>query len=191
LTVLGKDYVFIHVYKTGGMSMRSLLTDGEYILSGHATALEAKAYIRDRWSELFSFGFVRNPFTWMVSLFQFVLRVKDHHSHDTVVGQTFVEFLGFVQDRIRHGKDYYTLSGALCDNHGVPLVGRVGRFERFEQDVLEICQRIGVHKEIPHLNAGSYDDISHYYKNPRAKSLVLETFARDFEIFGYETAPPA
>jgi hypothetical protein len=191
LTVLGKNYVFVHIYKTGGMSIRSMLPDGEYVFRGHATAREVRGFIGERkWGELYSFGFVRNPFTWMISLYEFIKADRSHRHHATVRTLSFDQFLWFARQKVAAG-EYYTLTQALCDDSGVPLVTRVGRFEAFEEEVADIFRELGRGRvKVLSVNRGRRVRVDDYYRSQPAVDLVLKTFGKDFEVFGYNTTPP-
>ena len=195
---LGRNFVFIHVYKTGGMSVRWLLRGGKRIGSKHQTASDAKSFLGARWDSLFSFGFVRNPFTWMVSLYEYIRRENDNWEHAQVSKMSFPAFLEYHRKYLgtrdlRPGepRHYYTMTEALCDESRVPLVSLVGRFERFEQDVRDICKRLNVFAPmIPRSNVGNYRSVSEYYADPACAEIVRDTLAVDFEVFGYDKGLP-
>jgi hypothetical protein len=63
-----KKFIFVHVQKTAGTSLRRVLrenaSDARQWHGRHGHASSGIAEIgRERWDQFFSFGFVRNPWT--------------------------------------------------------------------------------------------------------------------------------
>ena len=170
-----KKFLFIHIAKTGGTSVRAALQkhrwrDPYYApiwiaskLSGlvkhevgiklprHAKAITAKEMLpHDFYESLFKFAFVRNPWDLQVS---------------SITPQT----------------DY------LVDLKGNLIVDFIGHYETLQQDFDECCKRIGIPKiTLPHRRKA--DDRLAYrdYYTAETQVLVSEAFARDIEILGYE-----
>lgn len=192
MSVVGRNFCFVHVYRTGGTSLTSVLKEcgGKLVPPWHPPAWYVKEKIVEKWDDVFSFGFVRNPYSWMVSLYEYIKNTG--HIHNAIVRKmSYLEFLHFAREKVLEQK-YYTLTEALCDKNGVPLVNFVGRFENLQRDACLILKKIGVHREnIPRLNSGRRKaGPGLYYRNPRAVDLILETFDRDFLVFGYDSTPP-
>jgi hypothetical protein len=66
-------FIFVHVPKTGGTSIESLLD-----LSGakHNTARQYRNFFPDVWKRYFSFAFVRNPWDRVLSFYMFRKQVR-------------------------------------------------------------------------------------------------------------------
>src|SRR4051812_8912952 len=105
-----KKFIFIHIYKVAGTSIRRLLdkyndkkfsdfpvTDNIKFwfarhyrpLSGysleHVRAKEIQEMISPgQFEEYFKFSFVRNPWDWQVSLYHFMLQDKTHRQHKLI-----------------------------------------------------------------------------------------------------------
>ena len=101
-----KKFIFIHIYKTGGTSIRRCLEkyDSSYnffhfikskftensvlrptLTHKHSDAKTIRKTIgAEIYDNYFSFCFVRNPWEWQVSLYNFILRSKRNHHHNKI-----------------------------------------------------------------------------------------------------------
>ena len=205
-----RKFVFVHVQKTGGTSLRRALRkqppDARLWHGAHGHASSGIAEIgRDQWERYFSFGFVRNPWDRLVSHYSMIRdRIADltveqrrearpfeielwnyvlHFSDD------FESFLdnctGLIRDRDCYKSFLFNQVDYLSDQDGKLAVDFVGQFENFQADASEALQRIGIEAEIPRLNTSKRSDYRDYY-TARTRDLVARRFARDIEAFGYE-----
>ena len=196
-------YLYIHVYKVAGQSVKLALRRQEYRhlplvrtplaillesplaytfrpLGPHASAREIRDLLgADAFASYFKFAFVRNPWDWQVSLFHFIQQNKLNHQRRLVSSMTFDEYIEWRVTEDRHLQSEY-----LCDRHGDLLVDFVGRYERLAQDFNEVSSRLGLETSLPHVNATSHRDYRSYYDD-RTKALVADAFAEDIERFGY------
>lgn len=149
-------------------------------LPTHATAKQIKKMYPREWSEYFTFAFVRNPWSWQVSLYFFVLQTKYNHHHE------IVKSLGSFRDYIRWRVDGHKklLSDFVFDESEQRLVDYVGRIETLERDFEEICERVGVDVILPHKNKSKHRDYREYYDD-ETRELVAQHFAPDIDAFGY------
>ena len=113
------------------------LTAAEYLRYGYVSP--------EVFQQFFKFAFVRNPWARMVSIYR-------HLSY----GVTFRDYLlGEFQRRV--WKDMYWFVRPqyefVYDEDGRLLVDFVGRFERLQEDFLQVCQRMGLAPmRLPHVN---------------------------------------
>lgn len=212
------QFLFIHIAKTGGTSVRAALarrrwTDPWYWpmfvcsrlshLSGHriatklprhAKAIAAKELLpRERFDALFKFAFVRNPWDLQVSSFHHIRRERPQHLGDH---QDFAAFLRWKLDPERPPQYHIDTSielqtDYLIDLRGNLIVDFIGRYERLEQDFTEACTRIGIRPpKLPHRRQANDRgaDYRRYYDNGTAE-LVAKHFAPDIERLGYRFDP--
>ena len=73
-----KEFIFFHLYKTAGTSLRHVLKpycglneSKHYNVNGYLTNAD-----KDIYEKYFTFGFVRNPWDWQVSLYHYMLKSK-------------------------------------------------------------------------------------------------------------------
>ena len=202
-------FIFVHVYKVAGTSIRAALSPYVYNpqkliqnrvlrrlgmknalfcrynalhqLNGHATAKEMKETLPSSvFNNYFKFSFVRNPWDWQVSLYKFGLTYETHHQRDLI--SSFGSFDEYLEWRIN--EDKHLQKDFLADESGNLLVDYVGKIENINQDFSFICEKIGIQAELPHLNKSPHDHYTSYY-NPHTISMVAEAFAEDIECFDY------
>ena len=198
--------VFVHVQKTGGLTVTRLLrrnvSDLHVVGARHGFAVEGMKGSED-WAEFFKFAFVRNPWDRLISWYSMVESMQEtrhkkqnnmwHYVHDN--SSTFEEFIRNCTDEVnmKRGVNYsfaYNQIDYLTDRKGRLLVDFIGRFENFEKDLREAFDRIDIKLEtIPRGNRSAHKHYSTYY-TPETELLVRDRFKRDIEYFGYEFERP-
>jgi hypothetical protein len=214
LLSLRYNFLFVHIAKTGGTSVRSALAplrwrDPHYYvaflcsrlshatghrlgikLPRHAKAIAAQEMLpHDLYARLFKFAFVRNPWDLQVSSYYHIRRERPQ-----LLGphQDFESFLRFKLDPGRPYQYHIDTSIELQSDYLVDLRGRlivdfVGRYERLVQDYGEACRRIGIPaRDLPHRRRATdrERDYRPYYPDGLAE-LVATHFRQDIEMLGY------
>nr|WP_272508213.1 sulfotransferase family 2 domain-containing protein [Salinibacter ruber] len=198
-----KNTIFVHNYKVAGQSIKQALRrwaspkwqremswlDRQFARVGfreksdypsHLTAMEIRERFPEIWDDYFTFGFVRNPWAWQVSLYFYMLETESHHQHDLIASmEDFDEYIHW-----RVNEDKHLQSEFFCDADGRLMVDYIGRLESIREDFQTICEQIGVEASLPHKNASSHRDYRTYYSD-RSRELVAEHFQEDIERFGY------
>jgi hypothetical protein len=207
-------FLFIHVGKTGGMSMREVLKqysqepekfrirrparmNGERpnplytvweTLLLHAKARDVQQEIPPEiYNDFFKFAFVRNPWDLMVSMYHFILRDPAVPRHGQV--KAAGSFDGFV-DWVGATSDPFPKgitrlqSEMLTDGQGNLLVDFIGHYEQLDEDFAHVATRVGIADRLPHLNRSQHKDYRTYYSD-RSRDLVGEYFKTDIDLFGY------
>ncbi len=198
------NYVYVHVYKVAGQSVKLALRRHDYrwmpglrnhysrlielpqaysfrSLEAHSTAKEIRDYLGpEKWDSMYSFSFVRNPWDWQVSLYHFIQTNKFNSQRGMVSAMSFDEYIKW-----RVEEDLHLQSSFIFDRHGTQLVDFVGRFENLSEDFATVCRKIGVDASLPHENASKHDGYKKYYNDTTA-SLIEEAFKPDIDAFGYE-----
>jgi hypothetical protein len=192
------DWIFVHIQKTGGNSVRAALGAPLDDPHKHRTAVELRDIYGVRaWNAArIRFSFVRNPWERLVSWWTMIdhgrrepNRLMPFQRWVASRARTFAEFL------LLCGDDYEDADGRkgiyrnqieyLVDREGVPLVDFVGRFERLESDFAAIASAIGRPElTLPHLNRSPRDDYTEYY-SASLRDLVGDRYRQDIEAFGY------
>ncbi|KUP93310.1 sulfotransferase family 2 domain-containing protein [Tritonibacter horizontis] len=187
-----KQFLFIHVVKTAGTSMREVLNPYDWAQhpnGPHATMADYQDYLGERAMCFFSFAFVRNPYDWMVSLYEYMRWEVDHHSHAQASQMTFPEFVEWqaVQVGTLRQTDWLY-------NDGARQVDFLGRFETLAADFDRLRTLLNLRANLPHaLGSDGRGQWREYY-TPEARDILCEVWQADFENFGYsmelEVTPP-
>ena len=162
-------FLFVHVPKTAGTAVTAKLSpysspqdidicrepEADVEIGGrsvhmhkHATAVDILSVVgRSQFESLFKFGFVRNPYARIYSVYRFLKYnhrawdgsdiMNKYRSFDEFVASDFFQTAG--PDDIFHSQTFW-----LCDSNGNLLVDYVGRIENLNADLLAICDRIGI-----------------------------------------------
>ena len=176
--------IFVHINKTGGSSIEKALK----LPFQHRTATEIIDLIgARRWASRFSFAFIRNPWDKVASHYHY--RVK---TNQTALGRNPIPFKEWV--RLAYGEQalpYYDKPKMfmpqmdwVADAEGTILVDFIGRFETLHNDFDEVCTRVGITANLPHLKQSERGDYRKYYDDVTA-DIVGRWFAKDLAAFGY------
>lgn len=202
-----KKFIFIHIYKVAGTSIGSALArycdfSAKYknplkrisVAIGKRHAIYSKSYkahisaqeLKETIPEFifnnyFKFAFVRNPFDWQVSLYEYARQNIMHPQHDLTLG--FKSFDAYIEWRV--DGNYQCQKDFVFSHSGKLLVDFIGKLENLEDDMNKIYNAIGIKKIcLPHKNASKRADYRSYYSS-YSKELVEKTFADDINLFGY------
>ena len=204
-------FIFVHVQRTGGgtisrvldryahrppknrlnryLSKTGLVRDPHKVrLTAHGTALTAKRLLPAAvFDEYFKFAFVRNPWSWLVSLYFRFGTTESHRHHKYVSKMSFGEFIDWEIARNKRHQHLF-----VCDKRGEVIVDFIGKLENLHADILRACAHIGVDPQLetlPRVGARKHKDYHDYYDDAiRAK--VAAHWARDIELFGYDFDGP-
>jgi len=197
-----REFIFVHNYKVAGTSIRHALRPfgtplhertswfsrqlaklGLHELSDcttHAKARDIRDQFPERWEQYFTFGFVRNPWSWQVSLYFYMLQNEGHWFHEKA--QSMSGFDEYIEWRVRN--DRVLQSSFFQDENGDFIVDFIGRLENIREDFQSICSQIDIDAQLPHRNPSSHTDYRDYY-DEHTKTLVEEHFTEDILTFGY------
>jgi hypothetical protein len=214
LLSLRYKFLFVHIAKTGGTSIRAALRPYKWRdpyriplflcsrisslsrhrlackLPRHAKAIAAYEMLpRELFNELFKFAFVRNPWDLQVSSYHHIQRERPH------LLEGIKDFEGFLRWKLDPvGRPYQYIidtsielqSDYLIDLNGSIIVDFIGRYERLEEDFQEACARIGIKApKLPHKRQARLRTAYQKYYTDETAELIAKHFKRDIEMFGY------
>lgn len=193
--------LFIHIPKTGGMSISETLKNSLNIDDSrieinvnkhiflHSTLLEYEKYIKDI-EDFYIFSFVRNPWRRMVSHWEHLINNEENNKR---FNRENIDFTTFVK-KFHTGKLPFTNSGGyqyyFKSNKGVKL-NKIGKLENIKEDLIIIGNEINIPiKDILYINKTDeskkiYNNWKNYY-NGETKSIIYNMFREDIKYFEYE-----
>lgn len=189
--------IFIHIPKTAGISVaRSLLQTR----IGHLSALDFQAVMgKEDFKRYFKFAFVRNPFTRLVSAYEF-MQAGGYGPVDQPIVEvvrrykTLEEFvLGYLTPgaakAIRHFRPQHYF---ICNSNQELMVDYLGRFEHLDQDYEYIRQKIGAGEPLKKLNTTKTkkNSLQEYFANQQVIDKVSTIYQKDFQLFNYPVELP-
>lgn len=203
-------FIFIHVPKTGGTSIRFALADMGLLdedpmlqltpqlaeqcgipdrfaglVKFHFPVCEQRKLVSEAaWNSYFKFAFVRNPWDRLVSMYTFLINDQEvAKKHPELQHQT--QSCGNFADYIRKfGIEYPTYRQFLGRN-GEAGVDFVGKQEQLQAGFDYVCETIGVSKyRLSQSNQSQHRHYSYYYQR-ESRKLVADRFACDIDDHGY------
>ena len=196
--------IFVHIPKTGGASIESLLWPGErrqsdlwmgliskyrnkYQTGGlqHLFATQIRDHVgRNVFDRYFKFSLVRNPWDKAVSQFSYMSERPDLMEYVGMKeGCSFKKYLELIQKKVHvQWDEQYKF---VYDDNLELLVDYFGRFENIENEAKEIFSRLNLQFDhLPHSNRSGRQNFLSYWDNESLK-IVASIYKNDIEIFGY------
>ena len=192
-----KNFIFLHIPKTGGCSIENVLK--EYCSNddikkthgkGHDKLSDIKKVVsEDFFNKSFKFAVVRNPYERMVSGYFYMKSTRGYN-----FTKTFRDFVcgGIIKNKIKFEDRTFKNMTFLNNKIGVDYVCR---FENLDKDFSVVCNEIGINKSLPKINVfdgrlGNWyqDHNKHYsyYYTDETKKVVEDICRFELEYFKYK-----
>lgn len=204
-----KSFLFIHVPKTAGTSIRSVLEPycgkkGAFnylarrleqfpktvhsigltrlrTYDAHSTYSDISKIIpTDELNNLFKFCFVRNPYDRAYSYYLHVLGHTSHREYEKIKG--YGSFSIMLQN-LGEIKEPSQKSYLVNDNNEI-CVDFIGKLENIRNDFQEICTKFDIDFQLPVKNKRKHKPWQEAYQGDDWK-YIAEYYAEDFEAFDY------
>jgi hypothetical protein len=193
-------WIFVHVQKTGGNSVRTALGGDIFDARKHFMARDLREiYGEAVWDYCFKFSFVRNPWDRLVSWWSMIDNARDYVDQ----AQPPNAFFGYVLKRTKNFEDFLLRCNDeivdsdgrknifrnqidyLIDEKGAIIVDFIGRFEHLQEDFDVISRHLGrAPVELPRTNTSQHATYTEYY-SPATAEMVAKRYAQDIKQFGY------
>lgn len=201
------NFIFIHIYKCGGNSIRRALgapsisqqdynpSESFEIHGVHANIADVKKHLTenrgaDFYRDAFKFSVVRNPYSHIVSLYRYIRNSKIHNYHDVVMSQNFYQYLHWYIESMDFDRPYgankHQFMHQFLDNE----MNYIARLEHIDLDMKTIFKKVGLPlAKVPMVNRFN-DKLripwrNYFMNDTRCIDFVKEHFAEDFNKFGY------
>ena len=195
------DIAFIHVPKTGGTSISSLINiedffikkyiniikEKEHLLLLHAPASLVKHYENCKTM----IAFVRNPYTRFISIFCMSKNMRIHNFDISIEGiKQFCKFF-LESTELKKSIIFKPMTYFIYDEKNNCLVDHILHFENFSNDIIKLCNimNINIPSEIPIITKNMYFDnsdyMSWYDEYPELYNFVNNIYQEDFKAFNY------
>ncbi len=183
-------FIFVHINKTAGTSIESVfipMADQTDVDLKHATIGRHKKLFPDEFKTYFSFAFVRNPFDWLVSRYEWSSKKQgyiDYSFEEMVTRLHKGDRISYKTDFLDHGNSLRPQLARICIDYRI-AVDFVGRFENLHADFDKVCDRIGHPKvRLAHHFKTERQHYSEYYTSDTRK-MVEDLFNVDLKMFDY------
>jgi len=185
-----KQFIFVHVQKTAGKSIRLALG-----LKGGADHRTAKTLRNETdaniWNNSFKFSFVRNPWDRVVSAYFYRIQGGNGSDNDQKMAEIYPENFELFCEQIKQFQSLENESMFICqkewitDNDKNKIIDFVGRVENIQNDFDIICNRLNRPKvQLPHVNQSEHNSYRDIY-NPKTRKLIGNAYQEDIEYFKY------
>ncbi len=200
-----KKFLFLHIYKTAGSSVRRALfpyaSKSQILIQlinhaliinrspirfrrniyiYHPTALDLiNEFGREKYNEFFSFSFSRNPLSQQLSLFKYVREKRQMNQHTDLRKFDFDDFLNW---RINYDID---LQSKYTHASGKKLINYIAKYESIDMELKIIANKLG----IPQLKL-PYSNKSKKLKkeiriSKKTFNKFVDTYYKDYELLNY------
>lgn len=177
----GYKCIFLHPNKCGGKSVEKAVFGVEPV-AGSADHRKPDFFVKEYgpevWNTYFKFGFTRNPFDRMVSIY---------NGRIQLLNENLPPFEKWLTKLINNHNKRQIDSHLQYDwfYYKDKPIDFIGKFENYENDFKKAVFHFNSNLELPHLNASKRKDYKDYY-NDNTKRLVAKHFEKDLDVFKYK-----
>lgn len=185
-----KPFIFIHIQKTAGKSIRHALG-----LKGGADHRSAKTLQQELdeniWNNSFKFAYVRNPWDRLVSAYFYRVQGGNGSMEDRKRAEIYPDTFQVFCEQIHRFQSLENESMFICqkdwitDGESNQIIDFVGRVENIQDDFNLICDSLNrAHIELPHINQSTHKSYRDIY-NETTRKLVASAYQKDIDYFKY------
>lgn len=182
-----KQFIFIHIPKTGGTSISSQLRLYCDILNQedrrHAPLFCAFDYITaDQFESFRKIAVVRNPWEWLLSNYIMVLKSPATPYYRQAIEMGFHRYVRFhIEENIFPLCNYLFLP----DRDDTIVPDRLLRFERLEEDYKALCEELQIDSTLGHEQERSNDIHYSAFYDEETKDYVAQKLKKEIDLLGY------
>jgi hypothetical protein len=176
-------FIFIHIPKNGGTSVRRLIKP--HGRPQHRTALKHRKQFPKKYKSYSTFAFVRNPWARMVSQYFYKRKQYGIVRRKRNKGAATKPFDVWLKCRLNNPSKVHTQLEWLTDPKGRIIVDNVIKLEEVTEGWQELREITGFPFKLPHKNSTKHEPYTSYY-DKRLVGLVKTVFAEDIKRLGYK-----
>jgi hypothetical protein len=195
-----KRVVFVHLPKTGGASLESVLDaipDARGPMHRRHDTLTQILWTEPELTSYWIFGFVRNPWARMVSWWSMINEARQAAEAGNKANQRkFRDYPVWKQVRDYDFETFVMRGPEEVLRLRIPQIevltagdrqaDFIGRTENYAEDVNKVREQLGLPlEELPHRHRGSHGHYREYF-TPATRDRVADIFRKDLDEFGYE-----
>jgi len=202
------SYLFVHIPKCAGESMKELLMSdankGVHFLGKHDYLTAALDVMGNKINDFTTFAVVRNPFSQVVSFYEhlrkplYVPKAKLKKQYPGFQGALSprrtaelamkLDFNSWVKEIYVNREKYHEWHGDqvnwLTDKHNILRVDRTLKFESLNEDFAKIQEELGIKGKLPHKNKSKKLNYQEYY-DEETREIIEREFQPTLKLFDY------
>jgi hypothetical protein len=197
-------FMFIHIHKNGGTSIKDYFLDKGIEFEEHPTLSARKTQMKflDRFNKYFTFSVFRNPWSRFISFYTFVRQWKytddrirdgywkfeggDPKTDDFELWLTKMKFYHnqFPEEKNKPVQEISQFDWVTNDN-GKVIVDKIFNLSEINKDWEYFCNRVKIpFSFLPISNSTKHKDYKHYYSDV-ARKHVARVAEREIDYFKY------
>ncbi len=192
---LNKKIIFIHVPRSGGSSVTKTFFDNSIDFDGkikedqtlvrlgrfHWPMLKIRKEFPDLVKECQSVAIVRNPWSWIFSMYHYAKRKLDHPLHDMALEVNFDQFVPYFIENEKRDMCHF-----VCDKKNNVIVDKILKFENFYSEVTPILSNLFEKPFSLHDNKSTAKPLNFKdFYTAETHAMVVERYKEDIRVFDY------
>jgi len=181
----GRDWRFLVDYETLGREQAEIYGRQLYVLEKYFKMS------REEYDKLYTFAFVRNPWSRELSRYLFINKRPQHVRYKEVANKSFEGWLEYLYQNPNRRQNQLDM---LTGKDGKMITTFVGKYENLQEDFDRVCVQVGLpelklfHIDLVGMENLIRKDFGQYkkYYSEESKMLVKEICSKDIEYFSYK-----
>ncbi|QSX37413.1 sulfotransferase family 2 domain-containing protein [Shewanella sedimentimangrovi] len=189
-----KRFIFIHIPRTGGTSLRQLLLarvkDCQPLGFQHSGAHTEGETFFESYQSYLIFTVIRSPWSRIYSWYKLINHYAPALCRPNQTFDDFIQALEHQKPRMHQVDNFhFNQLDYILSRSGRLITNKVLRFENYRQEVTRLCSDLGLEGvTIPHLNDVAGSSLPEAYSEYPFQA-VARLCARDIRYFNYPDSP--
>lgn len=176
---INENNIFIHIPKTGGTSIEKIIFNKN---SSNHDNIDIFEKNKEIFNNYFIFSFVRNPYTRIISVYNYYYNGGNQSEFDKNVLDKNLSLENFLDFYSKENLNHLETQFSFLKNS--TLIKFIGKFENYNEDCKYIFEKIGLENgELLHKRKTKYHD---HIITPKFINDVNKLYKIDFETYDYK-----